>query len=142
MVNLVKKIVFKGSGTEDLDQFWFVANAVWEYQGIVDDQMKKETLLTSLQERVLTCYIKYYTDNPMATLVDIQTALNNEFSRTKSKSQSIVGFKEIMMNPGETPWGLDWRLKCTIRETNMNLTDVRHYEYFVASLLPHLRVSL
>ena len=46
------------------------------------------------------------------------------------------------MKPGETPWDLDQRLKCTIREANMNLTDGQHHEWFVASLVPHLRVAL
>ena len=46
------------------------------------------------------------------------------------------------MKPGKTPWDLDQRLKCTIRKANINLTDGQHCEWFVASLLPHLRVSL
>jgi len=58
-----------------------------------------------------------------AKVADIQVALNREFRRPKSEAQSIVGFKEIMMLPGDMPWELDNRLKCTIREANMNLTD-------------------
>ena len=46
-----------------------------------------------------------------------------------------------MMKPGNTPWELDHRLKCKIHEANMNLTDGKHHEWFVASLLPHLRVA-
>jgi len=65
----------------------------------------------------------------MASLEDIQTALNKEFSRPKSKAQSIVGFKEIMMKPGETPWDLDQSLKCKIHEANMNLTDGQHNKW-------------
>ncbi len=56
-------------------------------------------------------------------VVDIQAALNKEFSRPKSEAQLIVRFKEIAMQLGETPWELDQRLKCKIREANMNLTD-------------------
>lgn len=78
----------------------------------------------------------------MSVLADIQTMLNKEFSRPKCKEKSIVGFKEIMMKPGETPWDLDQRLKCMIHEANMNLTDGQHCEWLVASLLPHLRVAL
>ena len=59
----------------------------------------------------------------MASLADIQIALNKEFSRPKSEAQSIVGFKEIMMKPNKTPWDLDHRLKCTICKANINLTD-------------------
>jgi len=104
--------------------------------------MKKATLVTALQDRALMWYINYYTDNLIAMLVDIQTALNKEFGRPKSEAQSIFGFKEIMMKLGETPWELDQRLKCKICEANMNLMDGQHCEWFVASLLPHLRVSL
>lgn len=46
------------------------------------------------------------------------------------------------MKLGETPWELGQRLKCKIHEDNMNLTDGQHREWFVASLLPHLRVAL
>lgn len=45
------------------------------------------------------------------------------------------------MKPSEKPWELDQRLKCKIREANMNLID-GHHEWFVASLLPHLRFAL
>jgi len=46
------------------------------------------------------------------------------------------------MVPGETPSELDQRLKCTIREANMNLTDGQNHEWFVASLTPHLTSAL
>lgn len=73
---------------------------------------------------------------------DIQTTLNREFNRLKSKAQSIVGFKEIVMKLGEMPWELEQRLKCTIHEANMNLEDEQHCKWFLASLLPHLRFML
>lgn len=104
--------------------------------------MKNVTLVSALQNRVLTWYIKYSNDNHAAMLAEIQTTLNKEFNRLNSEVQSIVGFKEIMMKPGETPWELDQRLKCKIREANMNLTDGKRREWFVASLQPHLRVAL
>lgn len=69
--------------------------------------MKKATLVSVLQDRALTWYIKYTNDNPNARVADIQTTLNREFSRPKSKVESIVGLKEIMMQPDETPWELD-----------------------------------
>ena len=72
---------------------------------------------------MLTWYIKYYIDNLIAALVDIYTTLNKQFSIPKSEAQSIVGFKEMMMKLGKTPWELDQRLKCKIYEANMNLTD-------------------
>ena len=88
--------------------------------------MKKETLVSALWDYALTWYIKYSNNDPNAGVADIQTTLNKEFSRPKSEAQLIVGFKEITMKPGETPWELDQRLKCKIREANMNLTVKQH----------------
>lgn len=69
----------------------------------MDDQIKKATLVITLQDHVLTCYIKYCTDNPTSAFADIETILNKEFSRPKFEVKSILGFKEIMMKPGEKP---------------------------------------
>lgn len=76
MTNSVKLPVFKGVENEDLDQFWFITKAVWEAQGIMDDQMKKAMLVSAFQDHVLTWYIKYSTDNPTSALADIQVVLN------------------------------------------------------------------
>lgn len=46
------------------------------------------------------------------------------------------------MLQGENPWDLDQRLKSTIREANMTLTDGQHRAWFVVSLTPHLRMML
>ena len=46
------------------------------------------------------------------------------------------------MLPGETPWELDQRLKCMICEANMNLMDGQQREWFITSLMPHLRSAL
>lgn len=96
---------------------------VWEAQGVTDDNIKKATLVSTLQDRTLTWYIKHSNDHPNARIVEIQNALNREFSRLKLGTQSIIEFKEIVMLIGETPWDLDQRLKSTIREANMMLMD-------------------
>ena len=123
MSNTMKFPVFKGLGSEDPDQFWFVAKAMRIAKQIIDDHINKAQLVTTLQDRTLTWYIKYCTDNLVASLADTQTALNKEFSRPKSETQSVVGFKEIAMRIGETSRELDQRLKCGIQEANMNLID-------------------
>jgi len=75
-------------------------------------------------------------------LSDTQTTLNKEFDKPKSESQSVIGFKEIMMRPGEMPWELDQRLKFGIHEVNMNLTDNQHCGWFIVVFKPHLRIAL
>ena len=100
-----------------------MVRVVREAQGVTDENIKKATLISALQDHALTWYIKHSNDNPNSGITDIQAVLNKKFSRPKSKAQSIIGFKEITMLPGETTWELDQRLKCTIHEANMNLTD-------------------
>jgi len=134
--------ILKGLGNEDPNQFWFVVKAMWTTKNITNDHMKKSHLVTSLQDHELTWYIKYCTNNPVASLVDTQTTLNKEFGKPKSKTKSVVWFKEITMRVGETPSELDQRLKCVIHEANMNLTDSQQLDWCIATLLPHLRISL
>ena len=95
MANFLKLPVFKGVGNEDSVQFWFVAKVVCEAQGITDDQIKKATLVSALEDCALTWYIKYCTDNPTYALADIQTTLNNEVSRPKSEVQSLWDSKRL-----------------------------------------------
>lgn len=97
--------------------------AIWEAQGVIDNHINKATLVSALQDHALTLYNKYSNDNLNARVADIQATLNREFIKPKSVSQSIVGFKEIVMWLGEMSWELDQRLKCQIRKANMNLTD-------------------
>ena len=59
-------------------------------------------LVSTLQDRVLTWYIKNSNDNLNAGIADIQIALNIEFSKPNSKAHSIIGFKEMTMLLGET----------------------------------------
>ena len=103
MASAIKLPVFKGVGNEGLDQFWFVIKVVWEAQGSMKDNIKKSMLVSALQDRALTWYIKHSNDNPHAGIVDIQIALNKEFSRPKSEALMIIGFKDITMLLGGTP---------------------------------------
>lgn len=84
MANTMKMVIFKGVGSEDLEKLWFVADVVWIVQQITDDNIKKAQLVTTLQDKVLTWYIKYCEDHPVTTLEDTHQALNREFKNPKS----------------------------------------------------------
>lgn len=86
MVSAIKFSVFKGVGNEDTDQFWFMVKVIWEVQGVVDDNINKEMLVSALQDHTLMWYIKHSNDNPNTGVTDIQAALNGEFSRPKSET--------------------------------------------------------
>lgn len=107
-----------------------MVRAVWEAQGVTDENIKKATLVSTLQEYALTWYIKHSNNHPNAGIIEIQNALNKEFSWLKSETQSIIKFKEIVMLLGKTPWDLDQRLKSMICEANMTLTDAQRRAWF------------
>jgi len=86
MASAIKLPVSKGVGNEDPDQFWFVVKAIWEAQGVMDDNINKAMLVSALQDRALTWYIKHSNDNPNVGIIDIQAALDRGFSRPKSKT--------------------------------------------------------
>lgn len=48
MESVIKLLVFKGVGSEDPNQFWFMIKAIWEAQGVTDDNIKKEMLVRTL----------------------------------------------------------------------------------------------
>jgi len=64
MASVIKLSVFIGVGNEDPDQFWFVVKAVWEAQWVIDDNTRKATLVSALQDHALMWYIKHSNDNP------------------------------------------------------------------------------
>lgn len=107
MASAIKFPIFIGVESEDPDQFFFIVRAMWEAHKVTDGNIKKATLVSALQDRALTWYIKHSNDHPNVRIVEIQLALNKEFIRPKSETQSIIRFKEIVMLPGETPWDLD-----------------------------------
>ena len=63
MVDDIKLPIFKGLGSEDPDQFWFLAYAIWTIRQITSVDVKNVQLITSLRERVITWYMKYSMTN-------------------------------------------------------------------------------
>ena len=56
---------------------------VWDAQGIIDDDIKKATLVSAFQDHALTWYMKYSSDHPTESISAIQEALNKEFRLPK-----------------------------------------------------------
>lgn len=71
MVSAIKLPVFRGVGNEDLYQFWFVVWAVWEAQGVMDDNIKKATLVSALHDCTLKWYVKHSNDYPNVRIIEI-----------------------------------------------------------------------
>ena len=48
-----------------------MVRAVWEAQGVTNDNIKKATLVSMLQDRALTWYIKHSNDHPNVEIIEI-----------------------------------------------------------------------
>ena len=102
MTSAIQFPVFEGARSKGAEQFWFVVRVVWEAHEVTNDNIKKATLVSALQDRMLKWYKKYSNDHPNAGTVEIRAKLKKEFIRPKLETQSIIRFKEIAMLPGET----------------------------------------
>ena len=90
----IKLPVFRGTGSEDPEQFWFLCKAVWTAKNIMDQNTRTTQLVTSFRDQDLTWFMKFSSmQNPV--LADIKAALIREFKKPKSESQCITELKEI-----------------------------------------------
>lgn len=80
MASTIKLPKFRGVRNEDPNELWFVVRAVWEAQGVTNDNIKKATLVSMLQDCTSTLYIKHSNDHPNVGIAEIQNALNIELS--------------------------------------------------------------
>jgi hypothetical protein len=72
----------------------------------------------------------------------IKTALIAEFKKPKSESQCITELKEIKQRIVEPVWEFDQRFKTLTGHLSFQIPDEQNKEWFIVSLLPHIRVPL
>ena len=137
----MKLPTFKGIGEEDPEQHWFLCEAIWTIKGIQDDNTKLVKLATTLRERALTWYMNYTSAIPR-TLIQVRTAMIKEFKKPKSKSQCITELKDIKQLPIELVWDFDQKFKALIDQFSFEFVPEQHKEWFIAALLPHIRIPL
>jgi hypothetical protein len=75
-------------------------------------------------------------------LNDIKTALIVEFKKPKLESQCITELKEIKKKVVEPVWEFDHRFKTLIGHLSFQIPYEQNKEWFIAALLPHIRVPL
>ena len=102
----IKLLVFKGTGSEDSEQFWFLYKAVWTAKNIMDQNTRRAQLVTSFRDRALTWFMKF-SSTQNYTLDDIKKEMIKEFKNPKSESQCITELKEIQQRSGELVWDFD-----------------------------------
>ena len=65
-----------------------------------------------------------------------------EFKKPMSESQCITELKDIKQLPTETVWDFDQKFKALIDQVIFSLPPKQHKEWFIAALLPHIRILL
>jgi hypothetical protein len=65
-----------------------------------------------------------------------------EFKKSKSESQCITELKEIKQKVAELVWEFDQRFKILTCRLTFQIPDEPNKEWFIASLLQHIRVPL
>ena len=123
----MKLPMFHGNRTDDLEQYWLLCEAVWTTRQIVDDDIKKSQLATTLRGRALDWYM-IFMQVPQGTMTktlnEIQERLFEEFKKPKSEAQYITEHKEIKQFLNETVWDFDQRFKMLMSRVSFKMSDV------------------
>ena len=137
----IKLPVFKGTGSEDPEQFWFLCEAVWTAKNIMDIDVPQAQLINSFRDRDLTWFMKF-SSTQNYVLANIKKAVIKEFKKPKSESQSITELKEIQQKRGESVWDFDQRFKVLLDQVSFTIGLEQNKEWFIKALLPHIRTPL
>ena len=92
----IKLPIFRGIGAKDIDQHFFLCEAIWNIKQVQNDDIKRAGLTTTFRDRALTWFMKFSasTQQPR-TIKEIKDELKKEFKKPKSESQCITELKEI-----------------------------------------------
>jgi hypothetical protein len=143
MADEMRLPIFRGDGSEDPDQHWFLCEVVWSIKQVTDEAVKRAQFSTTLRDRALSWYMKFVTGSVQPKpLNDIKTVLSAEFKKPKSESQCITELKEIKQKVTEPVWEFDQRFKTLTGHLSFQIPDEQHKEWFIVALLPHIRVPL
>ena len=112
MVDEMRLPIFRGDGSKDLDQHWFLCEAIWNIKSITEEAIKRTQFNTMLRDRALSLYMKLVQGLAQPKqLNEIKNALIAEFKKPKLESQCITELKEIKQKVAEPVWEFDQRFK-------------------------------
>ena len=88
MADEMRLLIFRGDGSEDLEQHQFLCKAIWSIKKVTDEAVKRAQFSTTLRDRALSWYMKFVSGSVQPKpLNDINTALSEEFKKPNSESQ-------------------------------------------------------
>jgi hypothetical protein len=94
MADEMRLPIFRGDGSEDPDQHWFLCESIWNIKSITDEDIKRTQFNTTLQDRALSWYMKLVQGLAQPKpLNEIGNAFIAEFKKPKLESQCITKIK-------------------------------------------------
>jgi hypothetical protein len=133
--------IFRGYGSEDPDQHWFLYEAIWMTKNITNEVVKINQFSTTLRDRALSWYMKLVQGLAQSKpLNEIKNALVVELKKPNSESQCITELKEIKKNVVEPIWDFDQRFKTLTGRLTFKIPDEQNKEWFIVALLLNIRV--
>jgi hypothetical protein len=112
MADEMRLPIFRGDGSEDPYQHWFMCEAIWNIKSIIDEAIKRTQFITTLRDRTLSWYMKLLQGLAQPKPPnEIKNALIVEFKKPKSESQCITKLKEVKQKVAEPVWEFDQRFK-------------------------------
>jgi len=59
MENEMRWPIFKGDGSKDPDQHWFLCEVVWSIKQVTDEAIKRAQFSNTLRDHALSWYMKF-----------------------------------------------------------------------------------
>jgi hypothetical protein len=143
MVYEMRLPIFRGDGSEYLDQHWFLCEAVWNIKNVTYEVVKRTQLGTTLRDHALSWYMKLVQGLAQPKMLNqIKNTLIVALKKPKSESQCITEMKEIKQKVAEPVWEFDQRFKTLTGQLTFQILDEQKKEWFISTLLPHIIVPL
>jgi hypothetical protein len=84
MADEMRLPIFRGDGSEDLDQHWFLYEAIWSIKKFNDKVVQRAQFSTTLRDRTLSWYMNFVKGVAQPKLLnDITIPLSAEFKKPK-----------------------------------------------------------
>jgi hypothetical protein len=124
MADEMRLPIFRGDGSEDLDQHWFLCDVVWNIKNVTDEAVKRTQFSTTLRDHALRWYMKLVKGLAQPKPLNvIKNALITEFKKPKSESQCITELKEIKQKVDKPVWEFDQRFKTLTGRLTFQILD-------------------
>ena len=137
----IKLPIFNGNRLEDLEQHWILYEAYLDYEADPGWEYHKAKMIMTLRGHALDWYMKFSIVPVKVvpkTLNEIWLGFIDEFKKVNYESKCIIEIKEIKHLPIEYVWDFNQRFKTLMAKVSFQLLDVKHKEWFIITLLPHI----